>query len=115
MKLSKYIYGAAFFIGSATVAQAAWLPARTIESMHMTPTGNSIYVTFDASIGYFDCAAAKIISFPSTAARFDEMYAGLLRAQAAQTAIEVRDVYSGSTCNPAATVVQSPYLRFLSQ
>lgn len=81
----------------------------------MTPTGNSIYVTFDSAIGYSDCPGTKIISMAGTAKRFDEIYAGLLRAQAAQTSIEVRDFYSGTVCNPSGSTVQLPYLRFQSQ
>jgi len=97
------------------MAHAGWLPSRTIVSMHMTPGGNSIYATFDAAIGYTDCPGAKHISVARTANQFEEIYAALLRAQAAQTAVEVRDAYSGTVCNPSGSTVQLPYLRFLSQ
>ena len=98
------------------MAHAQWvLPARTIDNVYMTSDGGSVYATFDSAIGFSECPGAKIIQILAAEARFEEMYASVLRAQAAQTGIQVFDNFTDSDCNPSGTVVRLPYLRFLSQ
>ena len=116
MKISKFICTTVIFLTATSIVHAGWLPGRTIDNMYMTPDGNTVFVTFDSVIGHPDCPGARIVGIPeSTAGRFEEMYASLLRAQAAQTSVEVRDDFTDTTCNASGTIIRLPYLRFLSQ
>lgn len=83
--------------------------------MYMTPRGGTISVTFDADIVYLDCPNAKIIGARAASERFAELYSSLLRTQAEQTAVEVRDLRDDTSCNASGTTVLTPSLRFLSE